>query len=100
MAWKKGDSYGAIAQSYADFNIRLYGKATVVSMVNENVHPSKTIRIRDVVKTLTPLLTSMQRQSLWEERMISFPDLATNKVKQGLINFMIAVLSLHVAALF
>ena len=30
LAWKTGDSYGAIAQSYADFTIRLYGKATVV----------------------------------------------------------------------
>lgn len=30
LAWKKGDSYGAIAQSYADFTIRHYGKATVV----------------------------------------------------------------------
>ena len=30
LAWKKGDSYGAIAQSYGDFTIRLYGKETVV----------------------------------------------------------------------
>jgi len=78
-SWEKGDSYGAIAQSYADFTIHHYGKATVVFEVIAKVLPSKTIRIRDVVKTLTPSLTSMQRLSLWEERMISFPDLATNK---------------------
>lgn len=30
LAWKKGDSYGAIAQSYADFTIRHYSKATVI----------------------------------------------------------------------
>lgn len=30
LAWRKGDSYGAIAKSYADFTIRHYGKATVV----------------------------------------------------------------------
>lgn len=30
VPWKRGDSYGAIAQSYADFTTRLYGKATVV----------------------------------------------------------------------
>ena len=28
--WKKGDSYGAIAELYADFTIRRYGLATVV----------------------------------------------------------------------
>ena len=30
LPWKTGDSYGAIAQSYADFSIRHYGSATVV----------------------------------------------------------------------
>lgn len=30
LAWKKGDSYGAITQSYADFTIRHHGIATVV----------------------------------------------------------------------
>ncbi len=30
LEWKKGDSYGAIAQSYADFTIHHYGKAKVV----------------------------------------------------------------------
>ena len=28
--WKTGDSYGAIAESYADFTVRHYGQATVV----------------------------------------------------------------------
>ena len=76
---KKGESYGAIAQSYANFAIRHYGKATVVFEVISKVLPSKTIRIRDMVKTLTPSLTSTQRLRLWEGRRISFPDLATNK---------------------
>lgn len=48
-------------------------------MVIVNVLLSKTIRIRDVGKTLTPSLTSMQRLCLWGEKTISFPDLATNK---------------------
>ena len=30
LPWKRGVSYGAIAQSYADFTIRHYGLATVV----------------------------------------------------------------------
>ena len=30
VPWNKGDSYGAIAESYADFAIRRYGVATVV----------------------------------------------------------------------
>jgi len=28
--WKKGNSYNAIAESYADFTVRHYGRATVV----------------------------------------------------------------------
>jgi hypothetical protein len=30
VPWKKGDSYKAIAESYADFTVRHYGQATVV----------------------------------------------------------------------
>ena len=30
LPWKKGDSYNAIAESYADFTVRHYGQATVV----------------------------------------------------------------------
>ena len=30
LAWMKGDSYGAIAESYADFTVRHYRQATVV----------------------------------------------------------------------
>jgi len=30
LPWKTGDSYGAIAKSYADFTVRHYGQATVV----------------------------------------------------------------------
>ena len=30
LPWKKGDTYNAIAESYADFTVRHYGQATVV----------------------------------------------------------------------
>jgi len=30
LPWKKGNSYNAIAESYADFTVRHYGRATVV----------------------------------------------------------------------
>ena len=30
LPWRKGDSYNAVAESYADFTVRYYGRATVV----------------------------------------------------------------------
>ena len=45
LPWKTGESYGAIAQSYADFTVRHYGQATVVfdgydegTAIKDNMH--------------------------------------------------------------
>ena len=45
LPWKRGDSYGAIAQSYADFTIKHYGKEAVVfdgysdsASIKDNTH--------------------------------------------------------------
>ena len=45
LSWKRGDSYGAIAPSYADFTIKHYGKAAVVfdgysdsASIKDNTH--------------------------------------------------------------
>jgi hypothetical protein len=34
LPWNKGDSYGTIAEFYAEFRVRDYGLATVVFDVN------------------------------------------------------------------
>ncbi len=46
-------------------------------MVIVKVLPSKTIHISDVSKMPFRSLASMQKLSLWEEKMISFPDQQT-----------------------
>lgn len=76
LPWKMGDSYGAIAQSYADFTICHYGKAAVVfdgygegASIKDNTHLRRT-----------PSLALMQTPSLLEERKTSYPGLLTNKV--------------------
>jgi 5'-3' exonuclease len=56
LPWNKGDSYGAIAQSYADFTIRHYGSATVVfdgygggPSIKDNTHQRRGQNIHPVV---------------------------------------------------
>ena len=60
---KTGDSYGAIAESYADFTVRHYGQATVVfdgydegPSIKDNMHQRRG-------KTCILLLVSLQKQS-------------------------------------
>ncbi|CAL4059724.1 unnamed protein product [Meganyctiphanes norvegica] len=57
LPWKRGDSYGAIAQSYADFTIAHYGLATVVfdgyvgdPSIKDNTHQRRGQYIHPVVK--------------------------------------------------
>ena len=68
LPWKKGDSYNAIAESYADFTVRHYGQATVVfdgygegPSIKDNTHQRRG-------KTCTVLLVSLQKQSFQAER--------------------------------
>ena len=66
--WKKGDSYNAIAESYADFTVKHYGQATVVSdgygegpSIKDNTNQRRG-------KTCTLLLVSLQKQSFQAKR--------------------------------
>ena len=56
LPWKKGDSYNAIAESYADFTVRHYGQATVVfdgygegPSLKENTHQRRGINLHPIV---------------------------------------------------
>ena len=69
LPWKKGDSYNAIAESYADFIVRHYRQATVVfdgydegPSIKDNTHQ------RRGKKTCTLLLVSLQKQSFQAKR--------------------------------
>ena len=56
LPWKTGDSYGAIAESYADFTVRHYGQATVVfdgygegPSIKDNTHQRRGKNMHPVV---------------------------------------------------
>ena len=57
IPWKKGESYGDIAQSYADFTIRHYGSATTVVFdgydegpsIKDNTHERRGQNIHPIV---------------------------------------------------
>ena len=56
LQWKAGDSYGAIAQAYADFTVRHYGLATVVfdgygggPSIKDNTHRRRGQDVHPVV---------------------------------------------------
>ena len=56
LPWKKGDSYGAIAESYADFTLRHYGQATVVfdgygegPSIKDNTHQRRGKNLHPIV---------------------------------------------------
>ena len=60
LSWMKGDSYGAIAESYADFTVRHYGQATVVfddygesPSVKDNTHQRRGKYLHPVVSFTT-----------------------------------------------
>ena len=85
LAWKKGDSYGAIAQSYADFTIRLYGKATVVfdgyregPSIKDNTHQRRGENTHPIV--------NFNAETEFVGRKDYFLTRSCNK--QGLINLM------------
>jgi len=72
LSWKKGDSYGAIAESYVDFTVRHYGQATVVfdgygegPSIKNNTHQ------RRGKHAPTLLLVSLQKQSFQAKRRTS-----------------------------
>ena len=71
LPWKKGDSYNAIAESYADFTVRHYGQATVVvdgygegPSIKDNTHQKRE-------KNRTLLLVSLQKQSFQAKKTTS-----------------------------
>ncbi len=80
---EKGDSYGAIAQSYASFVTCHYDKATVVCVGYDKVHLLKTTLINDVDKILIQRSASMWIQCSREKKE---DFLSTPCNKQGLID--------------
>ena len=80
VLWKKGETYGATADSYADFTITHYGMATVVFDVYDGGPSIKEIRIIGVQgRWFTLLSVSPPRQSLQARRMIFSREMSTNK---------------------
>ena len=55
VSWKAGDSYGSIAESYADFTIRHYGLATIVfdgysgPSIKDNTHQRSGMNVHPVI---------------------------------------------------
>ena len=56
LPWKKGDSYKAIAESYAEFTVRHYGQATVVfdgygegPSIKDNTHQRRGKNLHPIV---------------------------------------------------
>ena len=58
ISWKRGESYGRIAQSYADFAIKHYGPSTTVAFdgyeevpsIKDNTHHKRGHNIHPIVK--------------------------------------------------
>ena len=82
MPWKRGDSYGAIAQSYADFTIKHYGKAAVVfdgysdsASIKDNTHQRRGQNTHPVI--------NFTAQTEFVGRKDDFLSVSVNK--QGLI---------------
>ena len=83
LPWKKGDSYGDIAQSYADFTIRHYGKATVVfdgysegPSIKDNTHQRRGENTHPII--------NFNAETVFMGRKDEFLSRSCNK--QGLIN--------------
>ncbi len=85
LAWKKGDSYGAIAQSYADFTIRHYGKATVV-FDGYSEGPSIKDNTHQRLDENTHPIVNFNEETEFVGRKGDFLSRSCNK--QGLINLM------------
>ncbi len=85
LAWKKGDSYGAIAQSYADFTIRHYGKATVV-FDGYSEGPSIKDNTHQRLGENTHPIVNFNAETEFVGRKDDFLSRSCNK--QGLINLM------------
>ena len=77
LPWKTGDSYGAIAQSYALFTIMVWPLWSL--MGTREVHLLKTIHTNGVGIISIHLLVSLQIQSFQERSMIFCQGIATNK---------------------
>ncbi|XP_051243778.1 uncharacterized protein LOC127356229 [Dicentrarchus labrax] len=85
LAWKKGDSYGAIAQSYAGFTICHYGTATVIfdgysegPSIKDNKHQRRGENTDPIV--------NFNAETEFVGRKDDFLSRSCNK--QGLINLM------------
>ena len=83
LTWKTGTSYGAIAQSYADFTVRHYGSATVVfdgydggPSIKDNTHHRRGQNLHPVVKFTAETEFSGKKDEF----------LSRDCNKQGLIN--------------
>ena len=61
LPWKRGDSYGAIAQSYADFTIYHYGKASGIfdgydsASIKDNTHQRRGQNTHPVVSFIAKI---------------------------------------------
>lgn len=75
LPWNRGDSYGKIAQSYADFTIRQQSYL----MVFMEVHPLKTVHTKGADRIPIQLLASLQKQSSQDKGMIFSHEIAISK---------------------
>jgi len=82
MPWKPGDSYGRIAQLYADFTVRHYGSSAVVVFDGYEEWPSKDITHQRRRHTIHPLV-SFTAETQFYNKKEEF--MSTDSNKQRLI---------------
>src|SRR6218665_1511481 len=83
IPWKKGESYGTIAQSYADFTVRQYGAGTTVVFdgyeqgpsIKDNTH----LRRGQSRPTCILLLASLLKQSYQARKRNFCQELSINR---------------------
>ena len=79
LPWNKGDSYGSIAESYAEFTVRNYGLATVVFDGYGAGRPLRITLIRGGRKTCIQSLVSLRKLNFPEKSRTSCP---VTKIRQ------------------
>ena len=77
LSWRKGETYGSTAQSYAEFTIRRYPSATVVF---DGYLGGPTIKDRGVGRMCIQSSALLKRQCLLERRMSFSQGTETNKI--------------------
>jgi len=86
MPWKSGDSYGRIAQLYADFTVRHYGSSEIVVFDGYEEQPSiKDITYQRTRHNIHPLVSFTAETQFYGKKEEFMSTNITDSIKQGLI---------------